>query len=78
MTAGYVLCEWGCKNWIIRGEMMDLHEKSICLSRMVGCELQCGVKKKAEEWLDVRDHHLKFDCSKRIVKCPYNCGMYNI
>ena len=73
--AGYLMCEWGCKDWVVQGDKQFEHETELCLSRVMRCRLKCALKLKAEQWLDARKPHEENDCPKRIVPCDYDCGM---
>jgi hypothetical protein len=47
----YMICEWGCGDWVRFGpDQMD-HQQSRCPKRIQTCTLLCHIKKSEEEWL---------------------------
>jgi hypothetical protein len=47
----YLLCEWGCGEWVLIGQDQMDHQKNKCTKRILPCQLYCGVKMSEEEWL---------------------------
>jgi hypothetical protein len=48
---GFVLCEWGCKQWCMHGEFARKHEREECGRRVTPCTLGCGTMCMEDEWL---------------------------
>lgn len=47
----YMICEWGCGDWVRLGyELLD-HQQTRCTKRILACTLGCPMKKAEEEWL---------------------------
>jgi len=49
--AGYVICEWGCGEWIKIGRQKLFHEKESCVMRVLPCALGCDRKLREEQWV---------------------------
>jgi len=73
MSEGYVLCNWGCKDWI-DPFTVKAHHNSQCRRRQVPCERHCGVVLRAEQWAKVKGIHDRLECIKREVPCGNLCG----
>ncbi|CAK9013422.1 Serine/threonine-protein phosphatase 6 regulatory ankyrin repeat subunit C (PP6-ARS-C) (Serine/threonine-protein phosphatase 6 regulatory subunit ARS-C) [Durusdinium trenchii] len=70
---GYVLCSWGCKEWIEPQDVAQ-HQNESCLKRQIACDLECGLVLRAEQWAIVRETHNTLECPKRVVPCDRLCG----
>ncbi|KAJ8608520.1 hypothetical protein CTAYLR_005737 [Chrysophaeum taylorii] len=80
-NAGYVICEWGCGEWVMIGREKLFHEKESCVKRVLPCALGCGTKKREEQWMatrpdgvTVQQWHEKHECARRLVPCERRCG----
>ncbi|GBG33054.1 Ankyrin repeat domain-containing protein 1 [Hondaea fermentalgiana] len=73
MNEGYVLCDWGCKDWIEPAEV-EYHRLERCRRRQLPCTLGCGLVLRAEEWTLARETHETMECPKRMVPCDNRCG----
>lgn len=73
MADGYVLCDWGCKDWIEPAEI-EYHRSELCRRRQLACNLGCGLVLRAEEWDLARKVHETMECPKRMVPCDNRCG----
>ena len=47
----YMLCEWGCKEWVKIGYDQIDHQLRRCPRRILGCTLGCPLKLSEEDWL---------------------------
>ena len=47
----YVVCQWGCGDWVRTGQEQQEHLKNICRRRVIPCSLGCKVKLTEEDWL---------------------------
>ncbi len=47
----YIICEWGCGDWVQRGHDQIDHQLNRCIKRMLPCALGCTVKMSEEDWL---------------------------
>eukprot|EP01041_Mallomonas_annulata_P002379 gene2379-4623_t len=48
---GYMVCQWGCGEWLKVGREQLHHQKSLCVRRILPCALGCAVRMSEEEWL---------------------------
>eukprot|EP00904_Undaria_pinnatifida_P002728 jgi/Undpi1/12456/HiC_scaffold_5.g02127.m1 len=80
---GFVVCEWGCRAWVRRGQEKFFHETEQCSKRILPCELGCGLRMREEEWLSpsladasvpCQQHHEEIECPRRLVPCSQRCG----
>ncbi|KAJ1453693.1 hypothetical protein M885DRAFT_273287 [Pelagophyceae sp. CCMP2097] len=46
----FVICEWGCREWVCIGRDKLFHEKEACAKRVLPCALGCDVYMRDEEW----------------------------
>ena len=47
----YMVCEWGCGDWVCFGfDQLD-HQSKRCTKRILPCSLGCKVKNSEEDWL---------------------------
>jgi hypothetical protein len=67
MKKGYVVCEWGCKQWVMRGELQRKHEQETCGQRLTACKLGCGLFCCEDDWL-INRTRFKKDKFGRVVK----------
>ncbi|CAM9882509.1 unnamed protein product, partial [Phaeothamnion confervicola] len=79
----FVICEWGCRQWVRRGQEQAFHESERCTRRVLACTLGCGRNRREDEWLapagadpDIpeQQYHEENDCPRRLVSCTYKCG----
>ena len=49
--AMYVICEWGCGEFVQFGQEKHFHENERCIKRLLPCLLGCTLVLKEEEWL---------------------------
>jgi hypothetical protein len=81
---GYVICDWGCREWVKLGEEQKEHQLNDCTKRLLPCNLRCDLCMPAEEWLQQlehapapktrRDWHEEAECECRMVLCTRRCG----
>ena len=50
-TDCFVICEWGCGDWIRAGQEQIDHQQKRCTKRILPCSLDCTLKLSEEEWL---------------------------
>eukprot|EP01038_Epipyxis_sp_PR26KG_P010329 gene10329-13878_t len=48
---GFMVCEWGCGDWIKQGHDQADHQLRRCTKRIMGCTLGCPLKHTEEYWL---------------------------
>jgi hypothetical protein len=46
----YMICQWGCGDWIQVGQKQIDHQTNLCPKRIMGCTLGCTVKLAEEVW----------------------------
>jgi hypothetical protein len=46
----YMICQWGCGDWIQVGQKQIDHQTNLCPKRIIGCTLGCAVKLAEEVW----------------------------
>ena len=73
LAADYVLCEWGCNEWLPRGPELQDHLRDTCMMRILPCPFVCGAHKRADEWITELRPHRRV-CRSRPVACP-RCEM---
>jgi hypothetical protein len=47
---GYVICDWGCGDFVKCGQDQAEHQSGRCPKRIIGCALSCPVKLSQEQW----------------------------
>ena len=47
---GYVVCDWGCGDFVKSGQDQAEHQLQRCPKRIVGCALECPIKLSQEQW----------------------------
>lgn len=47
----YMICEWGCGDWIKVGSEQHDHQLNRCPKRILPCALGCDLKNSEEDWL---------------------------
>jgi hypothetical protein len=47
----YLVCEWGCQDWVRNGFDMIDHQLKRCSKRILGCQLLCTLKMSEEDWM---------------------------
>lgn len=50
-TDCFLVCEWGCRDWVKFGFDMIDHQQKRCSKRIIGCPQLCTVKMSEEDWL---------------------------
>lgn len=83
-NANYIICEWGCGQWMTMGREKNFHERTSCVKRVLPCALGCDLKLREEQWIahksgvkeniTVQRWHEKYDCIRRLVPCDRRCG----
>jgi hypothetical protein len=83
---GFVICAYGCGQWVKLGEDDAEHYNHTCRRRFVRCRLGCDVTLREEEWLDQVTHqqtgtavawrelHEIHECACRLTPCTAKCG----
>ena len=46
----YVICEWGCGDWVKKGQDQKEHQANRCPKRIVSCAFDCGCRLAQEQW----------------------------
>ena len=46
----YVICDWGCGDFVKSGQDQSEHQSSRCPKRIIGCALLCPIKLSQEQW----------------------------
>ncbi len=49
----FIICRWGCGQWMREGQEEYFHQKEVCAKRIVGCVLGCPMKMREEQWLEL-------------------------
>jgi len=47
----YMICDWGCGDWLKVGKEQLDHQLRRCIKRIIGCTLGCPLKHTEEIWL---------------------------
>jgi len=47
----FLICEWGCQDWVKAGFDMIDHQLKRCSKRIIGCSLLCTLKMSEEDWM---------------------------
>ena len=82
--SGFVICEWGCGEWMKIGRQKLFHEKESCVMRVLPCCLGCPLKLREEQWVAIQttgdrmmtyqEFHERSECGRRLVPCDRRCG----
>ena len=78
----FVICEWGCGEWVKIGQPQHFHENEKCRKRIIPCSLGCPLKHTEEDWMELMEgmnitvvqHHEEVACPRRLVPCSRRCG----
>eukprot|EP00595_Chromulina_sp_UTEXLB2642_P002328 CAMPEP_0196765016 /NCGR_PEP_ID=MMETSP1095-20130614/7395_1 /TAXON_ID=96789 ORGANISM="Chromulina nebulosa, Strain UTEXLB2642" /NCGR_SAMPLE_ID=MMETSP1095 /ASSEMBLY_ACC=CAM_ASM_000446 /LENGTH=1218 /DNA_ID=CAMNT_0042122169 /DNA_START=3024 /DNA_END=6677 /DNA_ORIENTATION=+ len=57
----YIICDWGCGEWIKMGYDQLDHTLNRCMRRILPCPQGCDKKLTEEEWLSNYDHTIVYD-----------------
>ena len=50
MRHNYVVCDWGCKQWVMKGELQRKHQEDECPLRLTPCAMACGEVQQEGQW----------------------------
>lgn len=81
-SENFVICEWGCGEWVKMGQQQHFHETSKCRKRIIPCTLGCPLKHTEEDWMSLQEgttitvvqYHEEVSCPRRLVPCTRRCG----